>query len=90
MTRYSLIGAGGRVAREVESDETQEEMEYQYINGTSVQGVIPRDELPEGMSPIPVQQTPSGCEGYEEGFQSDRILTEEPPPELLNKERREE
>lgn len=77
MTTYCLIGSNGRIVEEIDSDLTTAEMWYNYTDGANIAGVLPKDNLPPDINPKPTEAppAPSGCEGYEEGLQMDRILS---------------
>jgi hypothetical protein len=78
MTTYCLIGSNGRIIEEIESNQSPAEMWYNYADGANIAGVLPKDKLPPDINPevTGASPEPSGCEGYEEGLQMDRILSE--------------
>ena len=84
MTTFCLIGSNGRVIEEIESDQSTAEMWYNYADGANIAGVLPKDKLPSDINPKPTGAPPaaSGCEGYEEGLQMDRILSTGPQARL--------
>ena len=84
MTLYCLIGSNGRIIEEIESELTPAQMWYQYTDGANIAGVLPKDQLPEGINPkvTGAPPAPSGCEGYEEGIPMDRILSDSPQSPL--------
>jgi hypothetical protein len=78
MTTYCLLDNNGRVVGEIESKESLSEIDYEYVDGTRVVRVIPKDNMPSDalQRPLRPPQEPSGCMGYEEGPPMDKILSE--------------